>query len=112
MTSLATIFSLFPVAKELNVKNVVNVLREAKFADGDWPKLGLQLIDHFDSTTIKSDYGESSLRMIETISWWLKTNSEPSWEKLAEAVAKVGRYGEATANIVREKAGIVHTGMF
>ena len=112
MTSLATIFSLFPVAKELNVKNVVNVLHEAKFADGDWPKLGLQLIDHTALATIKSDYGESSLCMIETISRWLKTDSEASWEKLAEAVLKVGRCGEATANIVQEKGGIVHTGMF
>ena len=103
---------IFPVAKELNVKNVVNVLQEAKFADGDWPKLGLQLIDRSALTTIKSDYGESSLCMIETISQWLKTNSKASWEKLAEAVAKVGGYGEATANIVQQKAGIVHTGMF
>ena len=94
------------------MKNVVNVLHEAKFADGDWPKLGLQLIDDTTLTTIKSDYGESSLCMIETISRWIKTDSKPSWEKLAGAVAKVEQYGEATADIVREKVAIVHTGMF
>ena len=109
---LSFFFAEFPQAKQLNVKNVVNVLHEAKFADGDWPKLGLQLIDHSALTTIKSDYGESSLCMIETISRWLKTNSEASWEKLAKAVTKVGGYGEATANIVRQKTGILHTGIY
>ena len=101
-----------PLAKELNVKNIVNVLHEAKFADGDWPQLGLQLIDHSALTTIKSDQGQAILCMIETISQWLKTDREASWKKLAEAVAKVVGYGEATADIVQEKGGIVHTGMF
>lgn len=34
---------------------------------------------------------------------------EASWEKLAEAVPKVRGYGEATADTVWEKAGIVNT---
>ena len=94
------------------MKNIVNVLHEAEFADGDWPQLGLQLIDHSALTTIKSNHGQAGLCMIETISQWLKTDCEASWKKLAEAVAKVVGYGEATANIVRERGGIVHTGMF
>ena len=105
------IIAEFSLAKELNVKNIVNVLDEAKFADGDWAQLGLQLIDHFDSETIKADHGRASDCMIGTIFQWLRTNTNASWEKLAEAVTKVKRYGEATANIVLQKAGIVHTGM-
>ena len=104
---------MFPPAEELNVTNIVNILHEANFADGDWEQLGQQLIDRASLTTIRVNrHGNSSLCMIDTIDQWLKTDTEPSWEKLAKAVAKVGGYGEATANIVWEKAGIVHTGMF
>ena len=100
------------VQEELDVKNAINVLDEAKFADGDWAQLGLQLIDHFDSTTISADHGKASDCMIHTIFQWLRTDTKASWEKLAEAVTKVKGYGEATAARVLQKAGIVHTGMF
>ena len=105
------IIAEFSLAKELDVKNAINVLHEATFADGDWAQLGLQLIDLFDSTTIKAAYGQAGLCMIETISQWLRTDPKPSWEKLAEAVTKVKGYGEATAASVLQKAGIVHTRM-
>ena len=94
------------------MKNIVNVLDEAMFADGKWAQLGLQLIDHFDSTTIRTDYGRASDCMIDMIFQWLRTDTKASWEKLAEAVTKVKGYGEATAARVLQKAGIVHTGMF
>ena len=59
-------FPLFPSAKELDVKNIVNVLHEAEFADGDWELLGLQLIKHADLTTIKANrHGEASLCMMD-----------------------------------------------
>ena len=103
-------FPLFPSAKELDVKNIVNVLHEAEFADGDWELLGLQLIKHTDLTTIKANrHGEVSLCMIDTISQWLRNELEPSWNKLAEAVEKVTKYGKATANVVWQKAGIGKT---
>ena len=97
---------------ELELRNVRNVLHEARFSDADWAELGLQLIDRFDLSTIKADHGQANLCMIETISQWLKMDHEASWEKLAEAVVKVGGYGEATAVIVRKKAEILHTCMF
>ena len=103
-------FPLFPSAKELDEKNIVNVLHAADFADGDWELLGLQLIKHTDLTTIKANrHGEVSLCMIDTISQWLRNELEPSWNKLAEAVEKVTKYGKATANVVRQKAGIGKT---
>ena len=49
--------------------------------------------------------------MIDTISQWLRTDTDASWEKLAEAVAKVENYGKATAAVVQEKAGLVQTRM-
>ena len=111
MTSLVMISLSFFLASEISVRNVVNVLHEAQFADGDWAQLGLQLIDHFDSTTIRADHDRASDWMSNTISQWLRTDTEASWEKLAEAVSKVIGYGEATTASVREKAGIAHTGM-
>ena len=94
------------------MKNIVNVFHEAKFADGDWPQLGLQLINLASLTVIDANYyGDSWHCMINTIYQWLKMDCEASWEKLAEAVAKVRGYGEATADIVRQNAGIVQTGI-
>ena len=86
---------------ELDLLNVLNVLREAGFADAGWAELGLQLIDHFDLSTTKADHGQANLCMIETISHWLKSDLEASWEKLADAIPKVRGYGEAIATIVR-----------
>ena len=94
------------------MKNVRNVLHEARFADADWAELGLQLIDRFDLSTIRADHGKANHCMMETISQWLKSDPKASWEKLTDAVTKVGGYGEATAAIVREKAGIPPTCMF
>ena len=86
----------------------MNVLHDAKFADADWEKIGQQLsIKHHVLKTIRADHpGQSSLCMSYTISQWLNNDLEPSWEKLADAVSKVVGYGEATAHIVRQKAGI------
>ena len=95
------------------MKNIVNVLHEANFSDGRWEELGQQLIDHPDLTTIRANrHNNCSLCMSDTVSQWLRTDTQASWEKLADAVSKVGGYGEATADCVRHKAGIVHIGMF
>ena len=102
----------FSVGLELDVKNVLNVLREAGFADAGWAELGLQLIQHFELETIKADHSQANLCMIQTLSQWLRTDTEASWEKLAAAVSKVGGYGEATAASVWEIAGIAQTCMF
>ena len=85
------------------MRNVVNVLHEAKFADGDWELLGLQLIKYTDLTTIKTDrHGKPGLCMMDMVSQWLKTDLEPSWDILAEAIEKVEGYGKATAKVVRQ----------
>ena len=98
---------------KLDEKNILNVLHEAEFADAHWELLGQRLIKRSPLLTIGANRrGDPNLCMIDTISQWLRTDLEASWEKLAGAVAKVEQYGEATAAIVRQKAGIVHTGMF
>ena len=96
-------FSLFP---ELNARNVLNVLHEVGFSDGDWYQLGQQLIEMVALRRIKASDHEPSNCMIDTIAQWLQSDVEASWEKLAEAVTKVGGYGEATAKAVRQKVGI------
>ena len=96
---------------KVNKRNVLNILHEAMFSDSDWAQLGLQLIQNFDSKTIGADNGRAIDCMIETIAQWLRTDAAKSWEKLADAVTWVRGYGEATAAIVLQKAGIVHTRM-
>ena len=98
---------------ELNDRNILNVLHEAEFADAHWELLGNELIKRSALLTIRANrHGDSSLCMIDTISQWLRTDTEASWEKLAAAVAKVEQYGKATANIVQKKAGIGKTDCF
>ena len=98
---------------KLDEKAVVDVLHEARFADGDWAQLCLRLIDYATSKTIRANHPDDvSLCIIDTISRWLRSDIDASWGKLAATVAKVEGYGEATADIVRQKAGIVHTCMF
>ena len=92
---------------ELNVKNILNVLHEAGFADADWELLGEQLINDPALRNIRAGrHGDPSPCMIDTIVQWLRPDFEASWEKLAEAVAKVAQYGEATADTVRKNSGI------
>ena len=92
---------------ELKEKNILNVLHEAKFADADWKLLGQQLIEATALQNINANnHGNSSHCMIDTISQWLRNDTKASWEKLAGAIPKVGGYGEATADIVRQKAEI------
>ena len=89
---------------ELVEKNVLNVLHETGFSDGDWFQLGHQLIKTADLNAIEANRSKVSRCMIDTISQWLQSDIEASWEKLAEAVSKVGGYGEATAKAVLQKA--------
>ena len=92
---------------KLSEKNILNILHEAGFADAHWQLLGQQLIEHTALQDINANHrGNPNLCMIDTISQWLRTDTEASWEKLAGAIPKVGGYGEATADIVRQKAGI------
>ena len=56
-----------------------------------------------DLRRIKASDHEPSNCMIDTIAQWLQSDVEASWEKLAEAVSKVGGYGEATAKAVQQK---------
>ena len=93
---------------ELNDKNILNVLHKAGFADAHWELIGIQLMIKRSalSTIAANRHYQASLCMIDMISQWLRTDTEASWEKLTEAVAKLEQYGEATANIVRQKAGI------
>ena len=110
---LYAIFSFFgfhTAKMELNDRNILNVLHMADFADAHWELLGKQLIKRSALLNIDANRrGNPSLCLIDTISQWLRTDTKASWEKLAEAVAKVEQYEEATANTIRQKAGIGKT---
>ena len=105
--AIFSFFGFHTAKMELNDKNIVNVLHKADFADAHWELLGKQLIKRSPLVNIRANrLGDPSLCMIDTISQWLRTDAAKSWEKLADAVAKVEEYGEATADIVRQEAGI------
>jgi len=59
-----------------------------------------------DLRRIKASDHEPSNCMIDTVAQWLQRDLKASWEKLSEAVTKVGGYGEATAKAVRQEARI------
>ena len=105
------ILLFFVTAKDLSEKNILNVLHTAQIADADWERIGMQLIEGRAALrNIRANrQGEASLCMIDTISQWLRTDLNPSWEKLAEAVESVEDYGKATADVVRRNAGICKT---
>ena len=92
---------------ELVVRNVLNVLHEAGFSDGHWFQLGQQLIEIADLKMIEANRHKVSDCMADTISQWLQSDVEAAWEKLAEAVSKVGGYGEATAKAVQQKGNLI-----
>ena len=99
----------FHTVIQLDKRNVLNVLQEAKFAAGHWEQLGKQLIDHSSLITIRANrHGDCSLCMSDTISQWLNNDSKASWEKLADAVTWVEGYREATAASVLQNAGVVN----
>ena len=100
----------FHTAKELSERNILNVLHAAQIADADWERIGMQLIEGHALKNIRANrHGEASLCMIDTISQWVRTDLDRSWEKLAEAVQNVEDYGKATADVVRRNAGIGKT---
>ena len=100
---------LFHIGKmKLNEGNILNALQKAEFSDADWELLGQKLmIKQANLSTIRANrHHQANLCMIDTISQWLRADTEASWEKLAAAVAEVKGYGKATADIVRQEAGI------
>ena len=98
-------YIFFHIAKELNLKNIVNVCKEAKISDGDWQNLAEQLISPSDIKTIQSNYPRDARRcMSEAIKIWLNQDTEASWNKLADGVER--ECGKVTADAVRGKAGM------
>ena len=109
LAMMCSTFSLFHTAKmELNQRNILNVLHKANFSDADWDFLGQELkIKRANLSAIKANrFGQANHCMVDTITQWLNTDTEASWERLAEAVAIVQGYGEVNADTIRREAGI------
>ena len=109
LTMICSTFPLFHTAiMELNLRNILNVLHKADFADAHWERLGQQLkIRQPRLATIAANrFGQADNCMVDTITQWLNTDTEASWERLAEAVAIVQGYGKVNADTIRREAGI------
>jgi len=112
--SLELIFDCYFLSYHTGLKlddmNVLNVLHDAGFVDADWELLGSQLISGPALQNIRAYRRDNpNLCLIDTIAQWQRNDLKASWEKLAEAVTKIEKYGEGTAERVRR---IVHTCMF
>ena len=65
----------------------------------NWHRLGIQLRvppDRLDK--IEEDYRSADRKLSEVLTYWLLNEIDPSWNKICEALGRIGEYG----NIVRE----------
>ena len=70
------------------LRDLVVALREV-----DWHQLGTQLgVPPEELKKIDEECHDISRKLNETLSYWLK-NEEPSWEKITEALERMGHHG-------------------
>lgn len=89
----------------LTVKNLSNVLVEVL----EWHQLGVNLdLKHYKLNEIaKNKMGDAAACRLAFIDLWLRTDVNASWEKLVEALEKMGEH----RTIERIKAEFLHPGV-
>ena len=99
----------FCFASELNERNILNVLHEAKFSDEDWFKLGGMLVKNSANLrAIRSRHCDAGNCMIDMVDRWLRSDLNASWESLAKALDNVVG-GKEAAVMARQNAGVGKT---
>ena len=98
-------------SRELNVNNLVKKL--SGFDSSKWRGLGLQVdVPHSQLSTIATNVaGRADAQkeaLISTVDYWLRNDTNASWEKLATAVEKCDH--TVLANKIRKSVGIVVSG--
>ena len=97
----------FCFASELNERNILNVLHEAKFSDEDWFKLGGMLVkNNANLRAVRSRHCDAGNCMIDMVDRWLRSDLNASWESLARALDNVVG-GEKAAGMARQNTGKV-----
>ena len=86
----------------LTLSEVENELRDVTAAD--WFRLGVQLgIKTAKLREIETDHPRDVQRCkLEVLDWWLRNMPQVSWEKLANALHKIGGY-DALAQRLKKK---------
>ena len=83
-------------AGQPQLRDLMVILREAQTG---WHDVGTQLdVPHHELARIEKENTEITRRLKEMLHYWLKNDEEPTWEKIREALVRIGGYN----NICRE----------
>lgn len=75
--------------------DLVVVLREV-----DWHQLGTQLrVPQEELTKIDEECHGTSRKFNATLDYWLKNHEKASWEKIIEALERIGRHGNLVVEL-------------
>ena len=77
-------------ARQPKLRDLTTELKEVK---PDWHELGTQLdIPHDELKQIETDHPYISRKFNEMLHYWLCNENEPSWNKIIEALDRMGCY--------------------
>ena len=84
---------------ETHVRDALTYLERANFADDDWEQLGRELIKPSALKTIQANRpGEPDICLFDMVSWWLRSDGNATWDKLAEALKTYEGVKQGTIN--------------
>ena len=72
-----------------------------KLKEVDWNQLGIQLNvpRHILRNIDRENPGNESRKLSEVLQYWIANEPEPSWEKISQALEKIGGHGNIITNI-------------
>ena len=67
--------------------DALTFLEKSNFADENWEQLGRKLIKPSALKTIQANRpGEPDICLVDTVSWWVRSDKSPTLDKLVEAL--------------------------
>ena len=90
------VYVFFSIDSQPELSDLVVVLKSV-----DWHQLGTQLkVPDHKLRTIDGDYNKSERKLNETLQYWLKNDDESSWEKICEALKRIGDHAKLVQEIL------------
>ena len=92
---------------EFSLQKVLDVLSSVGFSAAHWRELGRRLKPDLDVKAIEANHFKVDRCLEEVVDNWQRDGDDPSWEKLAEAVALCREGGgKNVAERIRREAGL------
>ena len=83
--------------------DALTFLAKSDFVDENWEQLGRRLIKPSALKTIQANRpGEPDICLVDTVSWWVRSDESPTLDKLVEALKS---YEQADESKKYDKAG-------